>query len=283
MKSIRKPAWAGQFYPAEPQVLRATLDTLLAQAPWPDAGRRLLGVVVPHAGYLYSGATAAAGYRLAAAHTIDTVVVLAPSHGQYIDGVALYPGEAYATPLGEIAIDGELTRALADAVPDHLHLSEEGHSPGRGRPEHSLEVQLPFLQSALPQTIQLVAAVFHDYSWPVCQALGEALAVFYRRGMLIVASSDLYHGESQAACLRADARTLALLQQGDGEAFCRGHASGVVQACGAGPIAALLHAGRLLGAAGVRLLAQTNSQEVTGEVSGYVVGYAAAAVEWPTA
>ncbi|HQG44256.1 MAG TPA: AmmeMemoRadiSam system protein B, partial [bacterium] len=227
--------------------------------------------------------TAAAGYRLAAAQAVDTAVVVAPSHGQYIRDVALYPGEAYATPLGEIEIDGELTQELAAAAPDHLHLSEEGHSLTGGRPEHSLEVQLPFLQSALPGKFKLVAALFHDYSWEVCRALGEALAAVYRPGMLIIASSDLYHGESYLACRRADARTLDLLQQGDGEAFCRAHETGAAQACGAGPIAALLHTGRRLGATGVRLLAQTNSEEVTGEHSGYVVGYAAAAVEWPAA
>ncbi|HNW60979.1 MAG TPA: AmmeMemoRadiSam system protein B [bacterium] len=283
MKSIRKPAWAGRFYPGAPGELRTMVDGLLAAAPLQDEGRRLLGLVVPHAGYIYSGATAAAGYRLAAARTIDTVVVVAPSHGAYIRGVALYPGEAFATPLGEIEIDRELTRALAAAAPEQLHLSEEGHATDGGRPEHSLEVQLPFLQCACKTPFKLVAALFHDYSWEVCRALGDALAAVHHERMLIAASSDLYHGESYAACLRADARTLDLLQQGDGEAFCRAYEREEAQACGAGPIAALLHAGARIGATAVRLLARTNSEEATGEPSGYVVGYAAAAVEWPQA
>jgi AmmeMemoRadiSam system protein B len=282
MKRVRKSAWAGRFYPGDAGSLREMVEGLLVAAPVEDEGRRLLGLVVPHAGYIYSGATAAAGYRLAAARSIDTVVVIAPSHGQYIRDVSLYTGDAYATPLGEIPVDAGLTSRLAATSP-LLHLSEEGHSLAEGRPEHSLEVQLPFLQSALKTGFKLVAAVFHDYDWEICRALGEGLAAIYREGMLIVASSDLYHGESCEACLRSDARTLAILQKGDAEDFCRGHDRGEVQACGAGPIAALLHAGERLGARAVRLLARTNSEEVTGERSGYVVGYAAAAVEWPEA
>ena len=282
MKRVRKPAWAGRFYPGQPAELRAMIDTLLDTAPLQDEGRRLLGLVVPHAGYIYSGSTAAAGYRLAAAKPVDTVAILAPSHGQYISGVSLFSGDAYATPLGEIEVDGELTRRLAATSP-FLRLAEEGHSLADGRPEHSLEVQLPFLQSALPTPFKLIAAVFHDYDWEICRALGEGLAAVYREGLLIVASSDLYHGESCESCCRVDARTLAALQRGDAEAFCRDHDNGEVQACGAGPIAALLRAGEALGALSVRLLAQTNSEEVTGESSGYVVGYAAAAVEWPPA
>lgn len=280
MIKVRKPAWAGRFYPDQAEELREMTESLLAAAPLQDEGRRLLGLVIPHAGYIYSGSTAAAGYRLAAAAGIDTAIVLAPSHSQYVRGVSLFAGEAYATPLGEIRVDGELTRRLAAASP-HLHLSEEGHTLSGGRPEHSLEVQLPFLQSALKNEFRLVAAVFHDYDWEICRALGEALAAHYQKGTVIIASSDLYHGELLAECRRADARTLEILLKGDAEAFCRAHDAGEVEACGAGPIAALLRAGELLGATSVRLLARTNSEEVTGEPSGYVVGYAAAAVEWP--
>ncbi len=277
---VRQPAWAGRFYPAQPEALREMTTSLLAVAPLLKEDRRLLGLVVPHAGYIYSGSTAAAGYRLAAEAEIDTVIVIAPSHGQYVHGVSLFDGEAYATPLGEIEVDGELTRRLAAASP-HLHLAPEGHTLSDGRPEHSLEVQLPFLQTALRGEFRLAAAVFHDYDWEICCALGDAIAAEYRQGMLVIASSDLYHGESLAECRRADDRTLEILLKGEGEGFCRAHAAGEVQACGAGPIAALLRAGERLGASSVRLLARTNSEEVTGESSGYMVGYAAAAVEWP--
>ena len=280
LKKIRKAAWANRFYPGQPDVLREMVEAMLAAAPLEQTGRPLLGLVVPHAGYPYSGPTAAAGYRLAAASAIDTVIVLAPSHGSYIHGVSIFDGDAYETPLGEVPVDTGLARQLAGHSP-FLHLSAEGHTTTSVRPEHSLEVQLPFLQCALRGEFRLVAAVFHDYDWQICAALGSAVAAVWRQGILIVASSDLYHGESLAECSRADDETLRCLLAGDARAFCDGDVHGTVQACGAGPAAALMHAGEILGASSARLLARTNSAEVTGERDGYVVGYAAVALEWP--
>lgn len=280
LKKIRRAAWANRFYPGQPDVLREMVETMLDAAPLEETGRSLLGLVVPHAGYAYSGPTAASGYRLAAANAIDTVIVLAPSHGSYIHGVAIFDGDAYETPLGEIPVDTGLSRLLAGHSP-YLHLAEEGHTAASVRPEHALEVQLPFLQCALRGDFRLVAAVFHDYDWQICAALGSALAAVWRQGILIIASSDLYHGESLAGCSRADDETLRCLLAGDARAFCQGDAQGMIQACGAGPVAALLHAGETLGATSTRLLARTNSAEVTGERHGYVVGYAAVALEWP--
>ncbi len=278
-QQIREAAWAGQFYPGRPQKLREMIEAFINQAPTASLPGEPLGLIVPHAGYVYSGQTAATGYKQLQGKKIDTVVVISPSHAEFIDGVSVYHGDAYETPLGTIPVDKELSEQLTKHSP-LLHLSDAGHKTRGGRAEHALEVQLPFLQVVLAEGFKLVAAVFHDYRPMVCKALGEALAKVHRRGMLIIASTDLYHGYSYEECRRSDARTIAAMLAGNAESFCTGAERGEYQACGAGPVAALLFAASTLGADHIQLLAQTNSADVIGQRGDYTVGYAALWVGW---
>ncbi len=277
MKTIRHAAWAGHFYPEQPDALRGMIKTFLEQAPAPQPGQHLFGLIVPHAGYVFSGATAAIGYAQIRTQPIDTVVVIAPSHSSFLSGVSVYEGDAYQTPLGEIAIDRERSLRLVETS-SLLRLSSDGHRVGGEDAEHSLEVQLPFLQMVLHQPFKLIAAVFHDYSWPICRALGSGLAAIADERTLIIASTDLYHGYSYEECLEADKQTLGGMVAGDAESFCRGYAARKYEACGAGPVAALLQAAAQKKAAKIELLHHTTSADVTGKKGGYVVGYGSLAI-----
>ena len=275
---IRHPAWAGQFYPRDPEVLRAQIVEYLNRAPAVEIQGEILGLVSPHAGYEYSGQTAAAGYKLLEGRDIRTVIVLAPSHAAPIRGVSLFNGDYYETPLGRLPVATELARELA-AEAENVHLSGAGHESGGMQPEHSLEVQLPFLQAVLGNDFELLPMVFHDYSWANCRELGEGIArVIEPKKTLIVASSDLYHGYSYEECQRTDARTIEAILAFNPEKFCEGANAQIYQACGAGPIAAMQVATKKWGADHVQLIAQTNSADVTGLTGGWTVGYASLAI-----
>jgi len=277
---IRQAAWAGQFYPAQPAKLKEMIQSYLQQAPKDKNLGKVLGLVAPHAGYIYSGRTAAAAYKQIKGQKITTVVIVSPSHAQYLEGVSIFDGEAYATPLGQVAVDQDLVQQMVRQSP-MLRQSSEGHEVQGERAEHALEVQLPFLQMVLPESFKVVPIVFHDYSLAVCQTLGEALARIYHPEMLIVASSDLYHGYSYEECKRADQVTIAAIESGRAKEFCLGTHQGIYHACGAGPVAALLSAAEKMNAPKIKTLAMTNSADVTGARSGWTVGYASMWIGWP--
>ncbi len=257
---IRRPAVAGTFYPAEPADLRGAVDRLLgassraaeAKASAPKA------LIVPHAGYIYSGPTAAAAYATLrpVAATLRRVVLLGPAHRVFVHGLALPGTREFETPLGTVTIDADAV-AVARGLP---HVSE---SPAAHAAEHSLEVQLPFLQRVLPE-FMLVPFVVGEATGAMVAAVLDAL--WGGPETLIVVSSDLshYHGYREAQVIdRATADAiLAFGAQIDHE-----------QACGATPINGLLRAARQRGLA-VELLDLRNSGDTAGDRS-QVVGYSA--------
>ncbi|MCK4460820.1 MAG: AmmeMemoRadiSam system protein B, partial [candidate division Zixibacteria bacterium] len=153
---IRKPAVAGMFYPAAPGELAKTIAGYFAEVEKPCSGYPI-GLIVPHAGYPYSGRLAARAYKLLDGHQYDTVVVISPSHTVFFQGASVYDGGGYETPLGVVEIDQELSARIAGIHPA-VYLSRKGHATGATRGEHSLEVQLPFLQVVLGR-FKLVAIV----------------------------------------------------------------------------------------------------------------------------
>jgi len=270
-REIRRPMVAGQFYPDDPAMLRAQVDALLEETPIEDLDGEILGLVAPHAGYPYSGAVAAYAYRQVKGERFDVVVVLAPSHAERFVGTSVYTGKGYETPLGVVPVNGELADRIVSAG-DPIQASTAGH-----RTEHALEVQLPFLQRTL-EDLAIVPIVMGGISVEMCRALADAV-VSATEGMrvLIVASSDLYHGYSYRECLETDRRTLEAIERFDPEDLCRGMMR-QYQACGGGPIAAALFASRAMGADRAQVVSRTNSNDVTGMRDGYVVGYAAVAI-----
>ena len=271
-RNVRKPAVAGAFYPADPETLRKLVDSFLARAESSLVDGQIYALVSPHAGYPYSGQVAGTAYKQVQGKTYDAVVVIAPSHSEYFEGVSVYDRGGYETPLGLVPIDQTLAEAMvnSDAL---INSSTAGH-----RGEHSLEVQLPFLQRAV-KDLRIVPIIMADRSWATCERLARAVVKAAQgKHILIVASSDLYHGYSYDECVATDNRTLEVLEAYQPETLCRGLAKETYQACGGGPIAVALLAAREMGANTARVIARTNSNDVTGERGGYCVGYAAAAI-----
>ena len=272
---IRHAAWAGQFYPGRADQLRLMIREYLDAAP--ETHGRIVGVIAPHAGYVYSGKTAAVAYRQLQGSTHENVVLLSPSHAAFIEGVSVFDGDFYETPLGAVPVNRSAVAELT-ARSSNITAGEAGHINRVGREEHALEVQLPFLQMVLSQ-FRIVPVVFHDYSWENCRRLAEAIvAVFDPQTTLLVASSDLYHGNSYEECLRQDTVTLSSIENDAAEAFCARAAAGEVMACGAGPIAVAKYAAEQWSALPPRVVARTNSADVVGNEHGYVVGYAAVVI-----
>jgi AmmeMemoRadiSam system protein B len=262
---VREPAVAGRFYPGSAERLAAEVDGFLR----PVATRApALGLVAPHAGYLYSGAIAGDLYRRV--EIPERALVLGPNHTGLGAAVALWPGGRWRTPLGELAIDTGLTAALGKAP--GVELDDQAHLH-----EHSLEVQLPFLQRSRPD-VRVAALCLGPLSWKACEALGKAIALAVApAGALLVASSDMSHYVSAAEARRKDRlaidRILALDPAGLYEVVRRER----ISMCGFIPATVMLVAARELGATGAELVRYGHSGEVTGD-DDQVVGYAAVRV-----
>jgi AmmeMemoRadiSam system protein B len=262
MPAIRPAAVAGMFYPDNPIVLRQTLADLLADAPAADAPRAPKALIVPHAGYVYSGAVAASAYaRLAELRgRIRRVVLLGPTHRVYVRGLALPGVERFATPLGEIQLDREAMQGIAD-------LPQVTTSVAAHQMEHSLEEQLPFLQQVLGDFMLLPLAVGEASADEVASVLEQ---VWGGDETLIVISSDLSHFLPDALARKVDGATVDAILALDP------HLSHE-QACGATPVNGLLLAARRHGLHPVALDVR-NSSDTAGDPE-RVVGYAAFAFE----
>lgn len=265
---IRPPAVAGQFYPGTEQGLRDELQRLL---PPVAEKRRAIGVISPHAGYVYSGS--AAGLLLAQVAIPRTVVIIGPNHRGTGAIAALSPENGWQTPLGVVPIEKHLGRLIRQ---HQLAIQEDSAAH---RLEHSLEVQVPFLQYLRPDvSIVPLCLAFGDYAG--CELVGTALAsaiTEFGEEVLIIASSDMTHYESAESARQKDSlaleRALALDPQGLVE-VCR---SKRITMCGVISSAVMLVAARQMGATQAQLLAYTNSGQVTGDDQ-QVVAYASVLV-----
>jgi len=268
---VRPPAVAGAFYPDNPAELTRMIDSWLAKTAPP--AEQVVGLVVPHAGYVYSGAVAAEAYAWLKGKKVERVVVISPSHVERFPFAAVYDGLAYSTPLGKIPVDADFAAALAKTS-RMIQISGRGHDALGSRAEHALEVQLPFLQRVLGE-FKLVPVVMGEQSYEICRALGLALAANIKdSSTVIVASSDLSHYHPYELAVKLDRRTLRAIEEWDYLSFLRNTEAGVWEACGAGPIAAAMIACERLGARQARLVKYANSGDTSGDRS-RVVGYGA--------
>jgi AmmeMemoRadiSam system protein B len=268
---IRPPAVAGFFYEATPRSLRDAVTRMLGEAPAEPLGGRLVALIAPHAGHIYSGAVAAAGFRLLKGSGVETVVIVAPSHREYFDGISVYAGSAYETPLGTVEVDAALRSELLEneAV---IEASWRGHGP-----EHAIEVQLPFLQAMLP-AVRILPIVMGDQRRAYCMHLGERLAaILTNRPCLLLASTDLSHYHPAEVAGRLDGIAIDDVAAFDEEKLMADLDAERTEACGGGPTVAVLRAAKLLGADAVRILDHRNSGDVNGDY-GKVVGYLSAAI-----
>jgi len=272
MVRIHRPAVAGQFYPAHPGELQRTLAELLSQVEAPTYPN-LVGVLSPHAGYPFSGAVAAVAHKtlVQSLPEPEGILVLGPSHFVPFQGLAFPEGEGYATPLGTLDL-------LVKTVEDLLRASSlVMRSDVPHLREHSVEVQIPFLQYLYGENLPpLLPAVVGTLTHVDLEELAEVLAPLLD-GWAVVVSSDLYHGYSVEEADAMDTRTLEAMDQMDAHAFLDALLAGEVMACGGIPVALFKRMLEIRGNHGFELLAHTSSAEVTGRYEGYVVGYAAGA------
>ena len=267
---VRRPAAvAGMFYPGEPESLRSAVEQLYLRAPKLDVRGEVLGIIVPHAGYVYSGPTAAAGYAAVLGRRFDTVVIVAPSHREYFRGISIYPGDAYVTPLGEVPVDTELRERMLNSS-SLLVADVAGH-----RDEHAIEVQLPFLQVGIP-AFRLLPVVMGEQGRSYVTELGRVLVESIRGGnTLLIASTDLSHYHSSRVAEAVEKVLVEDLLRMDDEALMSDLEGGTTEACGGGPMVAVLQAMKGIGATRVEIIRHTNSGEITGEKKS-VVGYLSA-------
>ncbi|MBU8933347.1 MAG: AmmeMemoRadiSam system protein B [candidate division Zixibacteria bacterium] len=271
---IRPPAWAGKFYPKSPGELTKTIATMFSETKKAPVQGHPRALIVPHAGYIYSGNTAAHAYKMLEGEQFDTVVIISPSHYVFFRGSSVYDGGGYRTPLGEIATDFELSARIADINPS-VYLSNQGHASGSTRGEHALEVQLPFLQVVLGQ-FKLVAIVMGEQEGDNIRGLGETLASALKgTNSLIVASSDLSHQHPVKIANRMDGTVRTAIEKYDPQMLIDTLESGRGEACGGGPMAAAMIAAKRLGAGTMQFLHYTTSGETTGDFDD-VVGYLSA-------
>jgi len=269
---------AGQFYPAEAPRLRAAIEAYLRDAIIPSQDLMPVALVVPHAGYVYSGQIAADGYRQLVGRAVDTVVILGANHTGRLDRrMAVFDGQRFATPLGSIEVDQELAAAIVNDAAGAAFDSTAYEG------EHSIAVQIPFVQSVLPRA-KIVPIVVGSSDPGLCARLGQVLANLLKgRRAVVVASSDLSHYPSQKDGLQVDTRTLGAIATLDPDAFGMTlartdqdrPANLVTSACGEGAIRVVMEAARALGATRGVVVSYANSADtVTGE-PGRVVGYGA--------
>lgn len=271
---LRPSPIAGKWYPDNPATLRADLDRYLADAPLPEPGGQIQAIIVPHAGYQYSGSVAAHAFAWLRGLSPEVVAVVSPLHYQHPARVLTSSHAAYRTPLGPVEID----RASLTQI-DQILCQQLGQpiQPLAKDPEHALEIELPFLQHLLGDFL-LIPLMLRDQSWKTAQAVGEALASALRgREFLLVASSDLSHFYPQPTARQLDAEILRRIEALDAEGVIRANEEGVGFACGRGAIAAVLWAAHRLGADHGRVLHHATSGEVNGDFD-RVVGYGAAIV-----
>jgi AmmeMemoRadiSam system protein B len=267
--SVRPPAVAGTFYPASAGKLQRDVDDFVEKATAPKNPGTIYGLVSPHAGYVYSGFTAAHAYKTVKGMSFDSVIVIGPSHQEYFEGISVYPGGSFRTPLGTIPINSDLRSQIIDKE-KRIFLSTAGH-----RAEHSVEVQLPFLQRVLG-AFSFVPVVMGDQTLELCENLADAISSAVKGGdVLLVASSDLSHYHPYNDAVLLDRRVIELVESFEPLQLMDKLDRRQLEACGGGPIVAVMLAARKLGATEAHVLHYCNSGDITGE-KGAVVGYLSA-------
>jgi len=261
---VREPAVAGKFYPANPQALRADVESYLSP---PHERVPAIGCIAPPAGYIYSGKVAGAVFS--AIEIPSRCIVLCPNHTGRGHPLALMAEGTWRTPLGEVALDSELAKALLKTSPA-LTEDSEAH-----RFEHAIEVELPFLQHARPG-VQVVPIAVGTTRWLLLEQLGQAIASVvqaFEFPVLMVASSDMNHYEDDDTTRMKDHKAIRKILSLQPHALYETVINESISMCGFGPAVAMLIAAKQLGASEARLVQYATSAETSGDKE-MCVGYA---------
>ncbi len=267
MTDARPSPLAGTWYPGRVETLNAMMDEFLQAAkPEPPAGK-LLGLLAPHAGYRYSGPIAAHAFGLVRDMAFDTVVVIGPMHHPIEGDVLTSAHSAYETPLGTVPVNRDILGEIERSIP---------MTALRYDPEHSVEIELPFLQHVLQPGFSLVPLMLRNQSQEQTDALSETLATVLRgQNVLLVASSDLSHFYPQEIAHQLDGRLLNCVETMDAEAVTRSNETRTAFACGYGAIATVMNTIKAWQGDSAEIVGYGTSGDVTGDF-GRVVGYGAA-------
>jgi AmmeMemoRadiSam system protein B len=272
---LRPSPIAGQWYPGNPSKLASSVDGYINAAELPFINGEVVAVMAPHAGHRYSGPVAGYAFSALRGMQADLVAVVSPMHQPYSQPLLTSAHEAYQTPLGSIPIDRQAVKALDAALLTKLGFGLTAIPQDH---EHSLEIELPFLQRVLPDEFSLIPVMVRDQTARVTRALGAALAeVLLKRNCILVASTDLSHFYPQPVAEKLDAEVLRRVEAFDPEGVLRVEEQGKGYACGRGALAAVLWAAKDLGADSVEILNYATSGDITGDFN-QVVGYASAVI-----
>jgi len=272
---VRPSPIAGLWYSDDPEELAAQVDRYLMDAHLPPLVGQVVGVIAPHAGHRYSGRTAGYAFRTVLNEQRDLVVVVSPFHRFHPAPVLTTAHQMYETPLGTIPVDREALESLDKALRSELHmgLTEVAHDD-----EHSLEIELPFLQRALSAPFRLLPLMMRSKDERLLRVLGKLLAdVVKDRSYLLVASTDLSHFYPEKIARRLDAEMLRQIARFSPEGVLQAEENGTGFACGVAAVVTVMYAAKALGANQVEVLDYSTSADATGDTTS-VVGYGAAVI-----
>jgi AmmeMemoRadiSam system protein B len=278
MVKVRRPSQAGAFYEGTPETLKQQIKNCFMSKlgpgklpETPKTGRRkILGLICPHAGYMFSGPVAAhAYYALAVDGKPDIAVIFGPNHSGVGSGLAVMNEGFWRTPLGDVEVDGDTANKIVRES-RIVDVDDSAHSL-----EHSIEVQIPFLQYLYGSEFKIVPLCFLMQDITSAREVGQAAGkVLADKNAVIIASSDMTHYEPQERAQKKDREALDAIEAMDEARLYSTLESRHITACGYGPMAALITAGKILGAKEAKLLCYKTSGDVSGDRSS-VVGYAA--------
>ncbi|HQM55325.1 MAG TPA: AmmeMemoRadiSam system protein B [Anaerolineaceae bacterium] len=272
---IRRSPIAGAWYSDNPHILRNEIKAYIDAATPPALPGEVTGLIAPHAGYFYSGATAGHAYRCVKGRAFDVCVVFSPLHDYLPSQLLTSSHLAYATPLGEVPINQRLVEQCSANI---AKATGEILQPIANDREHSLEIQLPFLQVALSAPFSLVPIMVRSQDPALLTAAAAAIApALKEQNALLVASTDLSHFYTQSEAIQLDTSMLQQISAFSPEGVLRAERCGEGFACGAGAVALMLWTEKELGATRVTLLHHSTSADSSGDAS-RVVGYGALAV-----
>jgi len=279
---IRKPAVTGSFYPMDKKQLTKTVDDFISNVKHQQIAGKILGLMSPHAGYVFSGQVAAYSYRQIKDRQYDTVILLGPSHHVYLKGASVGNWDAYVTPLGKVKVNREMVNVLL-SIGKPFHFVEQAHIM-----EHSVETQIPFLQRVLKK-FDIVPIVMGPLSIINCKKVSEALVkIVKKRNVLFVASSDMSHYPDYSNANNVDRNTLALIEKGnpdsvftsEKETLKKGIPNLYTTLCGLSSVVTVMMTVKQLGGNAVEILHYANSGDVAihgRRETSRVVGYGAVA------
>jgi MEMO1 family protein len=270
MNQYRHPFAAGYFYPGNKDKLKEQVEQLLGIGHIEGTLDNISGLVAPHAGYIYSGRTAAFAYNTIKDKSYRNVIIISPSHKEYFHGTSVYEGDGYITPMGVVNINKDLVNQLTEGSKD-IFKGIEGH-----RQEHGIEVHLPFLQYIL-EDFNIVPIVMGDQSKRFIDELADRISQIIDQNTLIVASSDLSHFYSRDIANNLDSLVEKRINDYDYEGLYQDLEHKRCEACGGGPIVAMMKSIELINKNKSIVLNRSDSGDTTNNTD-EVVGYLSAAI-----